>query len=231
MNTHADKKKENKSQSVSNTVAQKHNDGEFSSQFVDNRPEAIVQRKLQEMANNSPRAMQLKGLQNSVNSNQATNQVTQLQSISSNKPIQMYPGEDLIRRLKAKVKKKKQDGMDSVKGVYHGGGIQSRYERLDAPSEQDHYDDMLDEEAEGRERIENHPIAERARKYGMKPLTYAAKKGGEALGNMAAGPVGGKVGEKVVGKGMDKLDEIAKKKLNEGGNPYKVLREREEDED
>jgi hypothetical protein len=52
MNTHADKTQENKSQSVSNTISQKQGGGESTFQFVDNRPESIFQRKLQEMANN-----------------------------------------------------------------------------------------------------------------------------------------------------------------------------------
>jgi hypothetical protein len=63
MNTHADKTQENKSQSVANEVSQKQSGSESFFQFVDNRPEAIEQRKLQEMANNSPRAKQLKAFQ------------------------------------------------------------------------------------------------------------------------------------------------------------------------
>ncbi len=55
MNTYADKKQENKSQSVANTVAQKRSGDESLFQFVDNRPEAFAQRKLQEMSTNSPR--------------------------------------------------------------------------------------------------------------------------------------------------------------------------------
>ena len=54
MNTHADKTQENKSQSVTTAFAQKQKGG-ASFQFVDNRPEAIAQRKLQEVANNRPK--------------------------------------------------------------------------------------------------------------------------------------------------------------------------------
>ncbi|WP_199317197.1 eCIS core domain-containing protein [Planktothricoides raciborskii] len=49
--------------SVANNVAQKKTSGTFSIQFVDNRPEAIAQRKLQEMANNSPQTQQTSQLQ------------------------------------------------------------------------------------------------------------------------------------------------------------------------
>ncbi len=41
-----------------NTVSQRQNSGEATFQFVDNRYEAIEQRKLQDMANNSPQAKQ-----------------------------------------------------------------------------------------------------------------------------------------------------------------------------
>lgn len=52
MNANADKTQENKSQSVANTVSQKSSSCESTFQFVDNRSEAIKQRKLQKMANN-----------------------------------------------------------------------------------------------------------------------------------------------------------------------------------
>lgn len=63
MNTHADKMQENKSQSVANEVSQKQSGSESTFQFVDNRPEAVAQRKLQEMANNSLQVHQVAQLQ------------------------------------------------------------------------------------------------------------------------------------------------------------------------
>ena len=63
MNTHAEKTPENKSQSVSNDVTQKYSSSESIFQFVDNRPEVITQRRLQEMVNNSPQAKQVAQLQ------------------------------------------------------------------------------------------------------------------------------------------------------------------------
>lgn len=62
MNTHTEKTQENKSQSVANDSLQKSS-GESIFQFVDNRPEAIAQRKLQIMANISPQAKQAAQLQ------------------------------------------------------------------------------------------------------------------------------------------------------------------------
>lgn len=63
MNTHADKKSENKSQAVANVLQKQQNDGSSTFQFEDNRPEAIAQRKLQEAINNSPSVQQLKAYQ------------------------------------------------------------------------------------------------------------------------------------------------------------------------
>lgn len=67
MNTHADPTQENKSQSVANGVSQVQSSSDGLSQFEDNRPEAAIQRKLQQIANNSPKAMQLKAFQEMTN--------------------------------------------------------------------------------------------------------------------------------------------------------------------
>ena len=61
------KPKENKSQSVANAVSQKQNRSVSTFQFVDNRPEAIAQRKLQEITNNSPRAKKVAQLKEIAN--------------------------------------------------------------------------------------------------------------------------------------------------------------------
>ncbi|NHN24914.1 hypothetical protein FIA58_004415 [Flavobacterium jejuense] len=48
MKTQAEQKKENKNQSVPNSVYQKHRDGKSTLQLVDNRPETLTQMKLQD---------------------------------------------------------------------------------------------------------------------------------------------------------------------------------------
>lgn len=58
MSAHADKTQENKSQSGADVVSQKR-DSESAFQFFDNRPEAIAQRKLKEIANDSSQVKQL----------------------------------------------------------------------------------------------------------------------------------------------------------------------------
>ena len=63
MYSQAEKPKENKSSVVANAVSQRQNSSENTFQFVDNRPEAIQMRKLQEKANNSPQVTQLRAFQ------------------------------------------------------------------------------------------------------------------------------------------------------------------------
>lgn len=58
MNTHADKTSENISQAVVKSLPKQQSSGESAFKFVDNRPEAIAQRKLQEAINNNPRRVQ-----------------------------------------------------------------------------------------------------------------------------------------------------------------------------
>lgn len=53
MNSQAKKTQENISQSIANDVTKVQSDGDSSFQFMDNRSDAIAQRKLQVMANNS----------------------------------------------------------------------------------------------------------------------------------------------------------------------------------
>ncbi|MCA6432175.1 MAG: hypothetical protein IM574_01090 [Cytophagales bacterium] len=91
MNTYADKKDKNKSQSVANTVAQKQSNSESTFKFVDNRPEAIAQRKLQEMANNNPRVMQLRTIQKMANGN--TLNERSISTLSQNSIQLMHQGD------------------------------------------------------------------------------------------------------------------------------------------
>ncbi len=69
MNTYVNKTQENKNQSVSKSVSQKKSSNRASFQFNDNRPVAIAQRKLQEIANNSQQVAQLRGFHHNANPN------------------------------------------------------------------------------------------------------------------------------------------------------------------
>lgn len=88
MSTYADKTQEDKSQAVSAETSQLQSGGESTFQFVDNRPEAIAQRKLQEMANNSPQAMQLRAFQKMANNSPQAKQAAQLQVMANNHSAQ-----------------------------------------------------------------------------------------------------------------------------------------------
>ena len=78
MNTHADKTQENKSQSVANETSQKLNGSELTFQFVDNRPQAIAQRMLQNMVDNSPRAKRAANFLAIANNNIANGMILQM---------------------------------------------------------------------------------------------------------------------------------------------------------
>ncbi|HEY1063338.1 MAG TPA: hypothetical protein VGE44_16695 [Daejeonella sp.] len=86
MNTHADKTRENKSQSVSNGLTQKEGGSESSFQFADNRPEAIEQRKMQELANASSQVSQLRAFQEMANNSPQLKQANQqpIQRVKNN---------------------------------------------------------------------------------------------------------------------------------------------------
>lgn len=71
MNTNADKTLENKSQAVANSVPKLQSSGE-AFPFVDNRPEASTQRKLQAAINNSPGVKQLRAYQEIANNKSLT---------------------------------------------------------------------------------------------------------------------------------------------------------------
>ena len=84
MNTHADKSQENKSQAVANSLPKLQSESESTFQFVDNRPEAIAQRKLQEAINNSPRVQQLKAYQEMANNSPQVKQLRASQVMADN---------------------------------------------------------------------------------------------------------------------------------------------------
>ncbi|MCD6068039.1 MAG: hypothetical protein K0S33_2865 [Bacteroidetes bacterium] len=71
MSSHADKAQENKSTSVAETPTKKKAGGETDALFVNNHPEAIVQRKLQNIANNSSQVKQLHSVQKMANEHSA----------------------------------------------------------------------------------------------------------------------------------------------------------------
>jgi hypothetical protein len=88
MNTHADKTQENKSQSITSDTSQKQGSDKATFQFVDNRPEVVAQRKLQEMANNSQQVKQLMAFQDMANNSPQAKKAVQLQAMADNHSAQ-----------------------------------------------------------------------------------------------------------------------------------------------
>ena len=88
MNTHADNIQENKSQSAADGLSEKRSSRESTYQYVENRPEAIAQRKLQELANNSPQVKQLRAIQEMANNSPQAKQAAQFQTMADNQSVQ-----------------------------------------------------------------------------------------------------------------------------------------------
>ena len=82
MNTHADASQTNQSKAVANNLSEKTGSSESLFQFADNRPEAVAQRKLQEMIKNSPRVAQLSALHERANNSPQAKQAAQWQAMA-----------------------------------------------------------------------------------------------------------------------------------------------------
>lgn len=122
MNGYAKKSKKDKNQIVSPGVQQIQGEGESTYQFVDNRPEADTQRKLQDKANNSQQVSQLKALEqmarHSPQVKQTTNSETDTKSdfIQEEQPIQKEKNKTgLPDNLKAGTENLSGYSMDDVK--------------------------------------------------------------------------------------------------------------------
>jgi len=110
MNTHADKTRKNISQSLVNNLPQKQSGRESTFQFVDNRPVAIAQRKLQDMANNSPQAKKTAQLQAKIDNH----------SVRQQHPIQKKENNTgLPDNLKSGIENLSDYSMDDVKVHYN----------------------------------------------------------------------------------------------------------------
>ncbi|MDN3667374.1 hypothetical protein ACFFU1_10765 [Algibacter miyuki] len=78
MKTHADKIQEHKSHFEEHAVSQNQRRGQSTFQFIDNRPEVVMQRKQQEMVNNASKMSQIVQLQAMANKYSSQQQVVQL---------------------------------------------------------------------------------------------------------------------------------------------------------
>jgi len=120
-----EKPKDKKSRAVTNSVSQKENGGESPFQFIDNRSEAIAQRKRQEKAINTPQHKQLTAFQEMANNSPQAKHATQLQSMADNysskqQTIQKKENNTgLPDRLKTGIENLSGYSMDDVKVHYN----------------------------------------------------------------------------------------------------------------
>jgi hypothetical protein len=82
MSTHHDKTEENKNQANADSIAQQQPGSTPAVQFVDNRPEAAMQKKLQHMANNNPQVQQLKAIQQMADNSPQVQQLKAVQQMA-----------------------------------------------------------------------------------------------------------------------------------------------------
>jgi hypothetical protein len=107
MNTHADKTQDNKSQLVANMASHKLGSGESRIQHVDNRAEAVTQRKQYEIVNESPQARHAAQLQAMATIHSAQQQPIQQQATPE--PSQRVNKTGLPDNLKS--------GMENLSGI------------------------------------------------------------------------------------------------------------------
>jgi hypothetical protein len=124
MRVPAAQSQENKSPQVSSVDSQPQSLGESAFQLAANQPEAVAQRKLQDMANNTVQSAQLKAIQLIANKTPKTDQIAQFQAIDSanyfgqNTPLTAQKKENktgLPDNLKSGVENLSGIAMDDVK--------------------------------------------------------------------------------------------------------------------
>lgn len=95
MNTSADKTQENKSSAAAGMLPKLESNAKSTLPFLDNQPEVVMQKKLQELANNSPQMQQMKAIQGMANGG------TVVQRVLSVSPAATATGDfvDLVNRI------------------------------------------------------------------------------------------------------------------------------------
>lgn len=126
MKTHAAHPHKNKSQSLSNFDSRMPSNDVSTFKFVDNRPAAIAQRKLQELIDNNPKTKQLKVVQELANNSPQARQVAPLHVMANNNSSQIHKTlqrrqnkADLPGNLKPGIENPSGNSTDIVQGVFH----------------------------------------------------------------------------------------------------------------
>ncbi|WP_082434890.1 DUF4157 domain-containing protein [Pedobacter sp. Hv1] len=120
MNTHADKSQENKTKPASENSSKSPSNGPSTLQLVDNRPEAIAQRKLQEVISNNPLVKQLKTKQKSITNSPSTTPLPNQQATADQHTVQRKENHTgLPDHLKSGIENLSGYSLDDVKVHYN----------------------------------------------------------------------------------------------------------------
>ncbi|MCP5106306.1 MAG: hypothetical protein GY950_23165 [bacterium] len=125
MKINADKTQENKSEAAANRFVEKQSSDESAFRFVDNRPEAIAQRKLQERVDNSPRVKQLRAYRQMADNSPRVKRMSQLQAMMNNR--EPMPGGP-VKQKKAFPGIIQRDPVDSYCGTFND----KKYDLIDS---------------------------------------------------------------------------------------------------
>src|ERR1041385_1796104 len=96
MPEYADKKNETKSQSVANEISEKSENKTPAVKFVDNRPQTVAQKKLQEMSNASQQVSQLKAVQQMANGRNTAMPSNNSGAIANNGVVQLAATNEIL---------------------------------------------------------------------------------------------------------------------------------------
>lgn len=119
MKTQADKNPGNQSQAVANNLQALHSGNEAARQFVDERPEAIAQRKMREAINDSSGARQLQSYQEMANNSSQVQQLKAYQVMADQSPSPKENKTGLPDQLKSGVEQLSGMDISDVKVHYN----------------------------------------------------------------------------------------------------------------
>ena len=114
MRGHAEKTPINRSRAVATQTPKKKAGSKATSQFVDNRPEAVQLRKMQEMADNSPQAQHLRAMQAVADNSPQARQAAQVQAMVDNSPLMVAQRQQIDRMFGKPVQREEEVKEDDL---------------------------------------------------------------------------------------------------------------------
>lgn len=122
MKIQANQTQEKKDRSLAAAGSKMQSNGDSSPRFIGSRPEAVTQRKLQEMANNSEQVSRLRSVQLMANNSPQAQKAAQLQQMADSHPqlhkaapLPAIPGNDLLQQQSVQKKENNTGLPDNLK--------------------------------------------------------------------------------------------------------------------